>query len=1035
MQLRFTTVRLAVAATFAASGMAAAQTETPPAAQAQPPPADQAQAPATSTQTQSNPTDPNIPSGAAVAGDTGVAGGPSAGRKKAEEEIVVTGSRVRRKDLTTPAPVTVINREQISASGIASIGDFLQQIPEQGGATNTNVNNGGDGETQISLRNLGAQRTLVLVDGKRWVNGGSGAGTAVDLNSIPTAAIERVEVLKDGASAVYGSDAIGGVVNIITRRRVNGTELSAYGGLSPHGDAQQYEVDVTSGATGDRGNFMFTAGYFDQKPMLAGARSWANKPLDYNFCTQDAGGNCIPGGPSVTSTGSTATPGGYFSLDLTNCNGNALCAALATKYGKIKHFHATYDPANPASIQGFRKFVPSGAVNDRYNYQAVNYLITPSTRIQFFTNGEYHLSDYARAYVQGSFVNRQSNNQLAPEPLFTIIDGITVSSSNEFNPFGQDIGDARRRIVEAGPRQQGYDLNTIRAVAGIDGTLPDDLGPLQGLFYDFSFSFGRTSGVTTTVGSFNTQLIANGIGPSYADAKGVYHCGTAANPIGGNCTPVNLFGGPGSITPAMVAALGGYKGINDGWTQLADLQANVSDELFHIASERPVGIAAGYEYRDEYAGYIPNAIAQQGLDTDYNGLPTQGSYHVNEAYAELDMPIVSNIAFAEDLELQAAIRGFDYSTFGTGTTYKLGGRWRPVHDVTLRGTYSTGFRAPDVADLYGGQGPSAESAADPCSGANAPIPVGSPLYNQCGAKAANNGDTNTQINSTVGGNPLLQPEKAKIWTAGLVYEPAAVRNLSVTFDYYNINVYQELGFNTTAVILQGCYPAGSGSTAAPNQAFCNLITRDPTTQVITNVQDLEANVGQTWTSGVDAAARYAFPATDYGRFGLLFDGTYLIKYDYSVASGKVFHAAGNYDAGSGSAISNLTPHVKFNAGVNYGLNGFNAGIRGRFIGGFTECANQFGDSAGGNGPGFCTDQNVDASGKPYPIHSVPANLEFDIFASYLIKSPIGGTTFSVGVRNVFDTNPPPVYNSFLTYADPGYDFIGRFVYARVDHKF
>src|SRR4051812_35138685 len=208
---------------------------------------------------------------------------PAAPKKALEEEIVVTGSRVRRKDLTTPAPVTVINREQITSSGIASLGDFLQQMPEQGGALNTNVNNGGDGETAISLRGLGAQRTLVLVDGKRWVNGGSGAGSFVDLNSIPSSAVERVEILKDGASAVYGSDAIGGVVNIITRRRVNGVEFSAYGGLSPHGDAQQYDLSVTGGAASDRGSFMFTGGYFDQKPMFAGNRDWAATALTYDY--------------------------------------------------------------------------------------------------------------------------------------------------------------------------------------------------------------------------------------------------------------------------------------------------------------------------------------------------------------------------------------------------------------------------------------------------------------------------------------------------------------------------------------------------------------------------------------------------------------------------------------------------------------------------------------------------------------------------------------------------------------------------------
>src|SRR3954471_1107645 len=276
MQSRYRALRFAVLAAVALTGTAMAQT-----------PADQSQMPSQNPPGPVNPQDQSTAASppAGTADQTGVAGGTSGGRNQAQEEIVVTGSRVRRKDLTTPAPVTVINREQIAASGFASIGDFLQQMPEQGGALNTNVNNGGDGETAISLRGLGAQRTLVLVDGKRWVNGGSGAGSFVDLNSIPSSAVERVEILKDGASAVYGSDAIGGVVNIITRRRVNGAELSAYGGESPHGDARQYDVSVTGGASGDRGSFMFNAEYFNQQPMFAGNRSWAAHAVTYNYRT------------------------------------------------------------------------------------------------------------------------------------------------------------------------------------------------------------------------------------------------------------------------------------------------------------------------------------------------------------------------------------------------------------------------------------------------------------------------------------------------------------------------------------------------------------------------------------------------------------------------------------------------------------------------------------------------------------------------------------------------------------------------------
>ena len=690
MQLRFRALILVVSASVAVSVSAQAQD----AAATTPPPAATTTPPNPSTQ---GAVDANVPQPAA---DTGVAGGPSVdGRKAASEDIVVTGSRVRRKDLTTPAPVTVISREQIVSSGIASIGDFLQQIPEQGGALNTNVNNGGDGETAISLRNLGAQRTLVLVDGKRWVAGGSGAGTFVDLNSIPTSAIERVEVLKDGASAIYGSDAIGGVVNIITRRRVNGVELGAYGGESPHGDAQQYDLSITGGATGDKGSFMFNAEYFNQQAMFAGNRDYAAHALLYDYSA--------PPGQNVTNSGSGTIPSGRATVDLLNptCAGNALCNSLHTAFGAgckpvgstspvldengnptgkttrnkcntvvVPDFKSPACAGNGATavpkgtdlttcqVGGFRPLVltnANGPTNDTYNFQNVNYLITTSTRMSLFSNGDFHISNNARAYFQGSYLNRQSQTQLAPEPLVTPVFGATLSAGSAFNPFGQDLADVRRRLNDAGPRSSGFDLSTIRAVVGVDGTLPEEFGPLQGVFWDVSFNYGRTSGTTTFNGSVNTANATAALGPTFVDSSGTLQCGTKAAPTGGSCVPVNLFSPPGSIPTNQLNGLGIYTGTNFGFTQLASTQANVSAELFKLAADRPIGLAAGYEYRTEFGGTVPDPIGAAGLSADFNSLPTRGSFHVNEGYAELDVPVLSNVPGAEDLELEAAIRVFN----------------------------------------------------------------------------------------------------------------------------------------------------------------------------------------------------------------------------------------------------------------------------------------------------------------------------------------------------------------------------------------
>src|SRR5437868_8422261 len=273
MRLKTKALTTALLSGLCVSAMAAAQ-ESRPAGQTPPPAETGVATPAVGQ-----------PDTTATPEATGTTGAQAAGKRAAEEEITVTGSRIRRKDLTTPAPVTVISREQVVASGKVSIGDYLQSLPEQGNSINTAVNNGGDGSTRVNLRGLGDSRTLVLLNGRRMVPGGTGADSSVDLNSIPTATIERIEVLKDGASAVYGSDAIAGVVNIITRKNYRQTDLGEYTGMSQHGDGTLYDFSVTTGTGGDRGNITFSAGYSNQQPTWAGDRDWARLPRAFNAKT------------------------------------------------------------------------------------------------------------------------------------------------------------------------------------------------------------------------------------------------------------------------------------------------------------------------------------------------------------------------------------------------------------------------------------------------------------------------------------------------------------------------------------------------------------------------------------------------------------------------------------------------------------------------------------------------------------------------------------------------------------------------------
>src|SRR5262252_2195482 len=715
---------------------------------------------------------------------------PRRGKMAGEEEIVVTGSRVRRKDLTTPAPITVINKEQVEASGKVSIGDFLQTLPEQGNAVNTSMNNGpnaGDGSTRVSLRGLGTARTLVLLNGRRFVAGGAGANASVDLSSIPANALERIEVLKDGASAVYGSDAIGGVINLITRKRMNGVEVNGYAGTSTHGDGSTYDLNALAGTSGEKGNLLFSAGYYNQQTVWAGDRSFAAIPRAYSTTGIGVLGNQVgeisPGRPTVPQ-GTFVIPAAQKGVPRPNPTGDP---RIAFYNNLVTHFPASNNfiwrsPTDPrdkvcdsnnncwGAFTTAQLYNPSdpAAGGDGYNFQPTNYLVTPQQRISLFSVGDVRLGSAARGYVEGSYVNRQGGQTLAPEPVSLSAVNAIVSANNLYNPFGIDLTSVNRRMNEFGTRDFRQDIDIFRVVAGVDGTLPEETGVLKGWYWDASFNYGRTIASNTKAGSLYVPAIQDAVGPTNSAGQ----CVNAAGQLIAGCVPLNMFGGPGGVTPDQVTPNIAYTGNQHGFNQLVSAQFNTSGELFKLYSVRPVGLALGYEYRIVSGNNTPDPITVAGQTTGNIEFITSGHYYVNEGYGELSIPIVSGRQFIENLEASAAIRVFDYNNFGSDFTYKFGGRWSPVRDFTVRGTYSTGFRAPSVAELFLGTSDSAPQASDPCRGPG--VAGGGPVPANCiaqGGPPGGTGDTATQIRAKVGGNPALQPETAKIYTAGLVLEP------------------------------------------------------------------------------------------------------------------------------------------------------------------------------------------------------------------------------------------------------------------------
>ena len=954
-------------------------------------------------------------------------------RRSAEEEVVVTGSRIRRKDLTTPAPVTVITHEQFEQSGKATIGDFLQTLPEQGNAPNFQSNTGGatytdDGSTRINLRSLGIQRSLVLVNGRRVVPGGLGASSAVDLNTIPIEAIDRIEVLKDGASAIYGSDAIAGVVNIITRRNYSGTELSAQYGVSQRGDGQTFEAHATTGHSDEHTSAMFSVRYFNQKASFLGDRDWSQQALDYDYTV-----------PGQVLSGSGRTPQGTVVIpeDLSNpghpdCRGNALCLALTGPNWKVGNRYIR-DPTagtcglNPAGqTQCFRAFGSSAAANnntgnDLYNFASANYLTIPSTTIQGYSQGDVKYFGM-RGYYELSFTQRSTTQNAAPMPLSPAdFNNNFVSKDSIYNPFGTNLTDlVGRRLLEFGDRTYAEDLGTFRVVTGIEGTLPQVFGPMQGWYWDVSMNYGKTSGTFTTGGSFRNSRVQQAVGPSAIQNGAPVCLATAGDPksVIPGCTPLNLLGGPGSIDQSQEAFLG-FVGTSRSFDALYTIDASLSGELFKLYSDQAAALAVGYQFRRQAGAQIADPVVNDGDSADFNFKSTSGYFVANEAFAELSIPLISNMPFVEALELDAAARLVNYSTFGSNFTYKFGARYTPIRDVTVRGTYSTAFRAPNIGELFLGASETDASATDPCANLASVSTATAAQCRKTGVTGSGSGDTGVQELVRNGGNANLQAETAKELTVGVVIQPSMVKNLSLTVDYYNIAIDNAIATIGAANILNGCYNNG-------NDQYCALISRN-NAGTIQAINDVNQNTAQRSTAGLDFAVRYGLP-TNVGRFGFSFDGNWLQKYDSTtkLATGdQTIHAKDNYD------LLLVLPSFRANAGLDYSLSGFTAGIVGRYVGGFDECSNP-GDPTTSAG-GLCT---IDNNTQNQFRRRVSAYFQTDLHVGYAMNTAVGKTSIFAGISNLFDVNPPYVYSAALGSSDPSaYDYLGRYVYARLQQKF
>ncbi|HEY5849346.1 MAG TPA: TonB-dependent receptor, partial [Lysobacter sp.] len=960
---------------------------------------------------------------AIAVGTTAVAGTGAAiaqeGEKQATtlDRIEVTGSRIKRADIETSQPIFSLSRDDITAQGLTSVGDVIQNITANGSTLNSTFNNGGNGETRVNLRNLGSDRTLVLVNGRRWV-GGTGLGGSVDLNTIPTAAVERIEILKDGASTIYGSDAIAGVVNVILRQNFEGAEANAYIGQFDKGDGSRQAYDFIIGTSGDRFSAMLGYGYVKEEPVMAGDRYISKEPT---YTT----GNFF---------GSGTSPDGRFALCPGGYNPSThVCTGGQTNIGGVGTAGTwTYDGAGSPA----RPYVPGV---DAYNFAPENYLLTPQERRSVFGNASVDITDDVRFKSTITYNERVSEQLLAAMPVTLglapgatpLAQNVFISRNSIYNPTGSDVSRINRRITETGGRSFNQDVRTFAMSAGLEGTL--NFGEK---YFDWEGGYfrGQNKANNTTIGLFNLIALGQALGPSFRDATGVARCGTAALPIAG-CVPLNILGGVGGVTPDMLDFVSFTAHDEYSYTQQS-YYANISGELFDLPGG-PLGFSFGLEHRTEDGYDSPDALINSGNTTGNARTATAGGYSLDEAYVEFAVPVLADVPFAKLLDFSVATRYSDYSNFGDTLNSKFGFRWKPIEDLMVRGNWSEGFRAPSIAELFAGQADSFPSLSDPCNTANYGNQT-TIAQAQCRAEGVAAGgyrQDSAQIRITVGGNPDLLPEKSESYTFGFVYSPSYAEGLDVSLDWWKIKLTDAITTIGGTNIIQQCLDSGgTGPT-------CSLYNRNAAGDINT-LLNTTTNIGGTKVEGYDLTVGYRLPETAWGNFSFTWDTTYLADQEDDLDGDGIFGediqqapAIGqplNSDE-SGNQVgeyfqndnrwrirSNLTARWdKADWGATWNVRFYSAqdepcdpGFEEYGFGYLCTDADRFvgiPSDTNSNGVWDGTAGGDTIESRPAAEHHIGATTYHD--ASVYWNAPWNAKV-TLGINNIFDKNPPIVLNAF-----------------------
>lgn len=867
------------------------------------------------------------------------------------EKFVVTGSNIPTATDEPSLPISIVNRERIETLGIQTTSDLLQMLPQVVGSGNyrgEQVSNPGGGEATVALRGLPASATLVLVNGRRvaLTSGPSLSNNAVNINTIPLAAVERVEVLREGAGPVYGSDAIAGVVNIILRRNYRGSEMTLEYGNTTQKDNSTVIGSFIAGAGTDKTDVVVTGSFYENKGVYSRDRDLM-KTADYRSLA-------AVGGRDTRSSG--APRGRIFVNEVIDPVGAGI--AFNGAVGGTGTVRANYSNWNSNT--------------NPYNFREITAEILPQKRYGISLNATHKISSDISLFAEANYTRVRSLTDAAPTPFFSDsepfedlsgqIIQMTIPIGNIHNPFGAGSSDGRyavdavyKRFLELGPRRSVTTVNNSRLLGGFRGTI-------QGWNWEVAALYSKDATNDINSGLVNKREL-------YSQLQNTNRA----------VASVNVFGDPDFNTKdaAQKAALERLRltAVNDSSYTTQQIDAKINGKVFDLPAG-PVGIAAGAENRKEQFTFNPDsAITSFNTIGSTNQVATRGSRDVVSLYTEIGVPIANRLPGIHSLDLTLAGRYEDYNDFGT--TFKPGAslRWKPIDEsFAVRGSYSEGFRAASLQELYLGGQESFEDLENP----NAPNQI--------------------QARSLYSGNPRLEPEESKSWNVGLVYTPKFVRNLTLRLDYYTVLKKNNIGVLESQFVFDR-FLAG-------DPTFQRQVDINPVSKFATLIRVPYANLGKEVSRGYDYGFSYVIPSTNLGRFTVSLDGAYLATYLYTPDKTAAYlEGAGDYS----NAIGNALPRHRGSLSTQWHHKNFDAGLSWNYIYGLRE------PLSGGR------------------THKIDNWNTFDVQLGYGLPNDM---KVAIGVLNAADEKVPFIAGAGSNaYSNETHDMMGRNYYVRVTKKF